>query len=285
MPLPRGGRLTRGQSPDMSEGFERTFAVRRSREPAWYVAAVIRHGLYLVVLLVLGAVAISVLMVPKLMAPNVMAQNGGPKIVEDRPSLRLNIEPLARLPIRSQLLAGDRFGRAEMHEYGSIYNRDVNFSLIMGIPPDGAALTSHAMPHFSDVQLMRNARTVSSSVHYDLETRLGLMRATEVRVDNDGQWKQCLTFVSRFDSIALYMMGAYCDASGTKPSADRLACMFSRVELDGPVPSREAEAYLRERLDHSWSCSAHPVSQTVDTRQHRISPSSRWSTPSAQQRR
>jgi hypothetical protein len=80
------------------------------------------------------------------------------------------------------------------------------------------------------------------------------------------------------------MMGAYCDASGTKPSADRLACMFSRVELGGPVPSPDAEGYLRERLERAYSCSAHPVSQTIDTRQRRPSPPSRWSTPSAQQR-
>jgi hypothetical protein len=53
----------------MSEGFERTFAARRSSELAWYVGAVIRRGLYLVLLLALGVIGISALMVPKLMAP------------------------------------------------------------------------------------------------------------------------------------------------------------------------------------------------------------------------
>lgn len=267
----------------MSEDFETTFGARRSSvpAPAWYVSAVTRYGVYVIVSVVLGAIGIAALTVGKAGSKIV---DDRPKVVEDRPSLRLNIEQLVRLPIRSHLLTGARFGRAEVHEYGSIYNRDVNFTLVMGIPPDTPAVTSHAMPHFSDMQLMRNARTVPSSVHYDLETRLGPMRATEVRVDNDGQWKQCLTFVSRFDSLALYMMGAYCDASGTKPSADRLACMFSRVELGGPVPSPDAEGYLRERLERAYSCPAHPVSQTIDTRQRRPSPPSRWSTPSAQQR-
>src|SRR5262245_4130846 len=266
----------------MSEDFRTTFGVRRpsERAPAWHAA--IRYGVCLIAPFAFVATGIVALTVGKA-APKVV--DDGPKVVEDRPSLRLNIEYLARLPVKSQLLAGSRFGRVEKHEYGSIYNRDVSFGLVMGIPPNGAVITSGSMPHFSDVKLMRRAAIVTSSVHYDLETRLGLMRATEVRVDNDGQWKQCLTFVSRFDSTALYMMGAYCDASGTKPSADRLACMFSSVELNGPVPSPDVEAYLRERLERAYSCSAHPVSQTIDTGQRRPSPPSRWSTPSAQQRR
>jgi hypothetical protein len=264
----------------MSEEFKTTLAAWRPGVPAPVWIAVICCGVF-VVAPVFGAIGIAAL-TAGVVGSKIVDER--PKVVDDRPSLRLNIEQLARLPVRSQLLAGSRFGRAELHEYGSIYNRDVNFSLVMGIPPSDAVLTNGSMPHFSDVRLMRNARTVSSSIHYDLETRLGPMRATEVRVDNDGQWKQCLTFVSRFDSLALYMMGAYCDASGTKPSPDRLACMLSRVELHAPVPSPEAEGYLRERLEHAYSCSAHPVSQTIDTGQRRPSPPSRWSTPSAQRR-
>jgi hypothetical protein len=172
----------------------------------------------------------------------------------------------------------------EMHEYGAIHDRDVNLTIVIGMPPKDAVLTRASMPQFSDVKLMRNARTVHSSTHYDLDSRLGTLRATEVRVDNDGQWKQCLTFVSRFDTAALYLMGAYCDASGAKPSADKLACTLNRIELDAPVPSREADAYLRERLGRPGSCAARPVSQTIDIRQRRPSPPSRWSTPSAQQR-
>src|SRR5262249_10129709 len=144
--------------PAMSE-FETTFGVRRPAVPAPARHALIRFGLYLIVPFVLCAVGLTALTVGKA-APKVVDDR--PKTVEDRASLRLNSEHLARLPVRSQLLAGSRFGRVEMHEYGSIYNRDVNFSLVMGILPDGAVITSGSMPHFSDVHLMRRARILTS---------------------------------------------------------------------------------------------------------------------------
>jgi hypothetical protein len=141
------------------------------------------------------------------------------------------------------------------------------------------------MPQLSDIKLLRNARVVYSSTHYDLDTRLGAVRATDIRVDSDGQWKQCLAFVSRFDTTSVYLMGWYCDASGAKPSATKLACTLDRLELDSPLASREADAYLRERVVRPATCSAWPVTQTIDTTPRRPSPPSRWSTPSTQQRR
>ena len=205
--------------------------------------------------------------------------------VEERPGLRVTAEQLAGLPVRSQIAPDQRYGRFEVHEHGAIYDRGMNFSLVAVMPPKDAFMTYDRMPHLSDVKLMRRAPIVSSSVHYDLETRFGRVRATEVRVDADGQWKQCLTYLSRFDTTAIQLMGSYCDNSGTKPSPYALACMLNRIELVTPLASPEADAYLRERMTRANSCSAQPVSQTIDTGYRRQpSPPSRWSTPSAQQR-
>ena len=106
-----------------------------------------------------------------------------------------------------------------------------------------------------------------------------------MRVDTDGRWKQCLTYYSRFPSESVVLAGWYCDASGTKPSADRLACLLDRLVLDASLESREADLFMREQSVRTARCSASPVSQTVDTRARgdgsRMSSPRSWSMPSA----
>ena len=122
----------------------------------------------------------------------------------------------------------------------------------------------------------------STPTHYDLENRFGEFRATEMRVDTDGRWKNCLAFRSRLDTAAVYFTGWYCDGSGAKPAAGALACMLDRLVLDADLASKEGD--MRARMARPPNCSAEPVTQTTDVRQRRMSPPSRWSQPSAQQR-
>jgi hypothetical protein len=262
----------------MSQGFDKSIATPLQPHvpaPLGYAAAIIQYSYYLIGALVLGMIGLAFLSV----------YSGRAKKVDERPSFRLHVEHLARLPLRSQVVAGTRLGRIETYEYGAIHHRDVNLALAVGFPPKDAIVMRDSMPRLSDIKLLGNARVVYSSTHYDLDTRFGAVRATDIRVDSDGQWKQCLAFVSRFDTTSVYLMGWYCDPSGAKPSAGKLACTLDRLEVDSPLASREADAYLRERVARPATCSAWPVTQTIDTTSRRPSPPSRWSTPSAQQRR
>jgi hypothetical protein len=155
----------------------------------------------------------------------------------------------------------------------------------MGIPPKDAILTRDSMPQLTEISALRHARMVFSSVYHDLDTRFGAVRATEMRVDSDGQWKQCLSFASRFDTTAVYFVGWFCDASGAKPSPDRLACILDKITLNKELASKDADAFMREKMAKGGLCSATPVSQTIDTRTYRAPQQpSRWSTPSAQRR-
>ena len=131
----------------------------------------------------------------------------------------------------------------------------------------------------------RNMRYAMTSIYHDLETRFGALRATEFRVESDGQWKQCLAFASRFDTTAFYLVGSFCDASGAKPNAGTLACMLDKLTLDRDLASRDADAFLRTRMARPASCSAIPVSQTTDTGSRpRVAPPQNWSLPNAQRR-
>ena len=233
---------------------------------------VIRYSFYLIGALVLGMIGIAI----------ISFYGGRTKTLDERPSFRLAAQHLERLPVRSQLVTGRQFGRLELQQYGAMHDRDVNLSIGMGFPPADALITRDSMPQLSSL-MPRNMRTVMSTTHYDLETRFGPARATDLRIDSDGQWKQCLAFASRFNTAAVYLMGWFCDASGAKPSAATLACTLDRLTLERDPDSKEANVFLRERLARPASCSAIPVSQTTDTRQRSgISSPQRWSTPSAQ---
>jgi len=231
----------------------------------------IRYAFYLVGALVLGALGIAML----------SAYNGRTRTVDDQPSFRIASSFLARFPARTQIVSGGRFGRIELMQYGSFHNRDVNFSIGMGFPPQAAVVKFDPAPRISSL-MPTNLPTVMSSNYHDLETRFGAVRAMEARIENDGQWKQCLAFASRFDTSALYLIGWYCDASGANPNATALACIIDKLTLDRELATKEADAFMRAQQTRPASCAATPVSQTVDIRtRSSISSPQRWSTPSS----
>lgn len=236
--------------------------------------ALIRYSFYLVGALVLGGIGLGML----------SFYNGRTRTIDDRVSYHLAASHLARLPVRSQIVTGGHFGRLELLQYGALHNRDLSFSIGMGLPPQGALITADTTPQISNM-MPRNMRWAMSANHHDLETRFGPARATEMRVESDGQWKQCLAFASRFDTTAVYLMGWFCDASGAKPNAATLACTLDKLTLDKDIASAEATAFIRARMGRAASCSALPVSQTTDTRSRsRVSPPQNWSVPNAQRR-
>ena len=233
--------------------------------------ALIRYSFYLIGAIVLGAIGLVMM----------SAYSGRTQVVDEQPSFRVASPLLARFPLRGQVVSGGRFGRTEMFQYGSFHNRDVNLSLAIGFPPITATGKFSLAPPISSL-MPHNLRSVMSANYHDLETRFGPVRANEARIDNDGQWKQCLAFASRFETTALYLIGWYCDASGAKPNAASLACILDKLTLDRPLASKEADAFMRMQGARLASCSSVPVSQTTDTRtRSNVSPPQRWSTPSS----
>ena len=202
--------------------------------------------------------------------------------VDAQPAFRIANGDIAKLPMRSQVVTGGRLGRAEIRQYGQLYHRNIDFTIAMLMrPQDQVSLTRDGLPVLPNVKPLRTSRAVTSNVNYDIDTRLGDYRASELRVDADGQWKQCLAFVSRFETEAVSVAGWYCDASGAKPSPDRLACILDKLVLDAPLASQQADSFVRAALARAPSCSASPVSQTVDTGSRRRSSPANWSAPSA----
>ena len=217
---------------------------------------VIRYGFYLIGALTLALIAIAMTTVWGWRA----------RTIDAKPAFRIAAPELARMPMRSKVILSWH-GRVETRHYGQIYDRDMDLTVALIMPPkDRATITIDGLPDIPDIKPLRNRRVVSNAVNHDLETRFGPLRATDVRVDTDGRWKLCLTYYSRFATDDVVLAGWYCDASGGKPSPDRLACLLDRLVLDAPLDSRDADAFMREQAQRAPRCSASPVSQTVDTR-------------------
>jgi hypothetical protein len=204
-----------------------------------------------------------------------------PKRVDAAPSFRLTASHLARLPVTHQVVSAGRFGRMELLHYGQLHDRSDDLTVAMVMTPVGTVLPRNGILELPNIRPLRNVRYTLTSVRYDLDTRFGPLRATEMRAESDGKWKLCLTFVSRFATESVSLAGWYCDASGAKPGADRLACTLDRLVLDRPLQSNDADAFFRERMSRSSSCSASAVAQTVDTGARTRSSPAKWSMPNA----
>ncbi len=235
---------------------------------------VIRYGFYAIGALVLGLIGLGILSLWKIPA----------KAINEPPAFRIASSNLARLPVSGHVVSSSRIGRAEVRQYGRLHNRDIDLAVMMVMPPKGVGMGTEFMQDLRDVNLLRLTRAVLMPNRYDLDTRFGEYRATEMRVDTDGRWKQCLAFRSRLDTGSVYLTGWYCDATGSKPSADALACMLDKFVIEKDLASKEADAFMRAKMAKPPLCQADQVTQTTDMgdrSSRRMKSPQSWSQPNA----
>jgi hypothetical protein len=199
-----------------------------------------------------------------LSAVTIWRWNSQLKPVEAKPVLQITATVLASLPVTSNAIK-TRSGWKETLQYGHLYDRDTDFTLVMTMPINTGIPTR---PDWFGDSLGLPA--ISSGLYYpttnyDLETRFGAVRAAEFRITTDGRVKLCVSFLSRFDSGALSYKGWFCEANGARPNVSALACMLDRISLKAPLPSNEAQAFFTQRQARPGRCSADPVTQTTDT--------------------
>lgn len=186
------------------------------------------------------------------------------KRIDEKPAFRLAAGDLARLPMKTQVIAG-RGARVELRQYGQLHDRDKDFTVMMVMPPKGQTMARDLTSEMRDLGPIRYGATLSSTYH-DLKTRFGPIHAAEFRINSDGFRKLCLAYISRFDTSAIFLKGWYCEASGIKAGPYDLACDLDSLVLDRPLTSEEADTFIREQVAHGRYCSAEPVTQTTDTR-------------------
>ena len=256
-----------------ARGYE-TVTAGNTPSPLSIAGMVIRYGFYAVGMLVLGLIGLAIMAMWKI----------PPKAIDAPPAFRISAPSLSRLPVSGSVTTSSLLGRAEVRQYGRLSNRDIDLAVALIMPPKGVGMGNELIQDLRNVNMLKLKRAVLTQVHYDMDTRFGEFRATEMRVDTDGRWKQCLAFRSRLDTASVYLTGWYCDGTGSKPSAHSLACILDKLVIERDLASREADAFLREKMAKAAYCVAESVTQTTDTDSRRTSSPQRWSQPSAQQR-
>jgi hypothetical protein len=242
--------------------------------PLSIVGAAIRYGFYAIGAIVLGIIGIGILSLWRWV----------PKAIDAPPAFHINTGDITSKATSGHVVAS-RFGRAEVRQYGQLYSRTADLAVALVMPPQGIGMGTQLAQDLSNTNLLGLKRALLTQTNYDLDTRFGEYRATEMRVDTDGRWKQCLAFRSRLDTAAAYITGWYCDGSGSRPSPNALACILDKLVIERELASKDADSFLRGRMTKAAHCQAEPVTQTTDTGHRGVSPPSRWSQPSATYRR
>lgn len=174
-----------------------------------------------------------------------------------------NIQP-PRPPVTKA--ENNSYGWVEMLQYGQLYDRDSDLTMVMIVPKDHYQnLTRSYASEIASLRPIAGRGYSSSAQFYDLETRFGSARAAEFSINADGRTKLCISYLSRFESPAFYVKGWYCEANGARPSYRVVACMIDQLALRRALPSTEATAFITERMKRPAKCLAEPVSQTTDT--------------------
>ena len=244
--------------------------------PLAIAGTIIRYCYLAVGILTMGGIGLGVMSVA----------NWVPKAVDAPPAFRIAASEFASKATSGHVVTSSRFGRAEVLQYGQLYNRSTDLAVALIMPPKGIGMGTQLLQDLADVNLLRVKRSyIMSQTNYDLDTRFGEYRATEMRVDTDGRWKQCLAFRSRFDTAAVYLTGWYCDGSGSRPSANALACILDKLVIERELASKDADTFMRGQMAKSARCQADTVTQTSDTGYRSMSSPGRWTQPSATYRR
>jgi len=224
-----------------------------------YAGRTVRYSFYVAGTVVFALIAIALVRVTSFFSQ--------PSSVSTKASFQINSSELTRL---SSTATAARFsaGWQEILQYGQVYDRNTDFTLVVNMPSNPTPVVRDYSSEMSSLRpLLRSASMgMGATTYYDLETRFGPVRAANFQINADGRTKLCVSYLSRFDTTAVYLKGWYCEASGARPNFHTLACMLDRISLKGVLPTAAAQTFFEERMKRSARCTAEPVSQTTDTR-------------------
>jgi len=186
----------------------------------------------------------------------------------DPASMRLADPELAQLSTRSFIAEGQATGPGEIRQYGLFDDAHKDATLIMVTPGPGQSAARNFVDEVRALDPIDQATRAIMAHSYELHTRFGLYQAAEIQIDLVGRWKDCVAFLSRFETAAIYVKGWYCEAVGTKPNAERLACALDSLVLDRPLASASADSFMQERMARPSFCAASERDDIRDLRAH-----------------
>jgi hypothetical protein len=175
---------------------------------------------------------------------------------KDPSAMRLGDADLSRLPTHSFVTDNPSIGHGETRQYGMFDSSAKDVTVMMVLPAAGQPVGRDFIQEVRWLDPIRGATRAAMATTYELETRFGIFQAAEIQIDMAERWKDCLAFLSRFETSSIYIKGWYCDAVGTKPNAERLACALDSLTLDKALVSASADAFMREHIAKPSFCAA-----------------------------
>jgi hypothetical protein len=174
----------------------------------------------------------------------------------DPAGMRFADADLGSLPTHSSVTDNPTVGHGETRQYGLFDSSNKDVTVMMVVPPAGQPVGRDFMQEVRWFEPIRSATRAAMGTNYELETRFGIFQAAEIQIDMAARWKDCLAFLSRFETSSIYIKGWYCDGVGAKPNAERLACALDSLVLDKPLESARADAFMHEHMARPSFCAA-----------------------------
>ena len=116
--------------------------------PIAVVGAVIRYSFYAVGALALGAVGLGVMSL----------SNFIPRPVDAPPAFRIAAGEFAGKATSGHVVTSSRLGRAEVLQYGQLYNRTTDLAVALIMPPKGIGMGTQFLQDLTDINLLRLKR-------------------------------------------------------------------------------------------------------------------------------
>ena len=231
---------------------------------------VIRYTFYLVGALTLALIAIAITTIWGWRA----------RTIDAKPAFRIAAPELARLPMRSKVILSWH-GRIETRHYGQIYDRDMDLTVALIMPPNDSRdhhhrrLARHSRhqavaqsPHGLQ-RVQSRSRNALRSIACDRRAR-GHRRPLEIVPD--------LLQPFRTDDVGARRLVLRRERRQAEPGSPRLPARPPGARYAARIRAKPMRS-CASKAARAARCSASPVSQTVDTRS-RSSSGNRPSSPS-----
>jgi hypothetical protein len=168
-------------------------------------------------------------------------------------------------PTRFSTLVGDRlsatsgrFGRRDSINLGSSANAADNLMIMVDYPnPDATdRFDRDVMAATRSLPGRWQFLSTSDGYKYALATRWGRLAGEGFVLKSDALMKNCISFVSRFETRAIIMSGYACAAPGRDVSVAEIACLIDGLRFVRLPSSEVVRAYVGAREAAGPACSA-----------------------------
>jgi hypothetical protein len=181
-----------------------------------------------------------------------------PTATRERPVISWPVESLANVASVPLSFADERGGREDIWQFGGPGTTKPFASLIFWQRLDRVRAVPVQLNTLKGMLPLRqlNPHPQQNGASYEMFTRWGKFSGQDYNYrETNGRMRDCIVFLSVFETPEFSIGGFYCNADGAPAAAGPLACMLDRIQLDSEAKVTPATTFLRQKASEPAKCS------------------------------